>query len=168
MPQFESALPGDFSGKGPLEQGSVPKIVGGFNIPKAVVENKVDVLTFLELLVRKGLTTPQEIDEIREIVVQYLNALYPELNLSYTSPPPPSEVMGLGQAGSAQKSTRPLPAPPPLSTLNIAPPLPQAAPRRPAPPRPVPPKPATGTRPQSGSLFADVLPPELRDKLKED
>ena len=73
------------------EPNTVPKIVGGFNIPKAVIETKVDTLTFLELLLRKGLTTDEEIDEIREAVVMHLNVLYPELRLSYATPQPLSE-----------------------------------------------------------------------------
>src|SRR3712207_9558577 len=50
------------------EPNTVPKIVGGFNIPKTVIETKVDTLTFLELLLRKGLCTDEEIDEIRAAV----------------------------------------------------------------------------------------------------
>lgn len=174
MVQFEgAALPGDLSGKGTgMERGTVPKIVGGFNIPKATIENKVDVLTFLELLVRKGMTTPQEIDEIREIVVQYLNGLYPELNLSYTAPGSPAEAMA-GAGG--QKGTGPMGANPASPVIPIANPLagggppprfatapaaaPVANPARPAP-RPAP-KPAQGTpKPKSSSLFGDLLPPE--------
>jgi hypothetical protein len=70
------------------EPPTVPKIVGGFNIPKAVIEGKVDTLTFLELLLRKGLATAEEIDEIREAVVLHLNVLYPDLQLSYSTPAP--------------------------------------------------------------------------------
>lgn len=73
------------------EPPTVPKVVGGFNIPKAVIETKVDTLTFLELLLRKGLATAEEIDEIREAVVLHLNVLYPELQLSYSMPAPLAE-----------------------------------------------------------------------------
>lgn len=79
---------------------SVPKLVGGFNIPKAVIENKVDVLTFLELMVRKNIVTPQELDEIRGAVVAHLNAAYPDLQLSYNTAgppiPPPAKTMASG------------------------------------------------------------------------
>ena len=67
------------------------KIVGNFNIPKAVIENKVDSLTFLELLLRKGLATDEEIDEIRAAVVAHLNVMYPDLRLSYATPLPLAE-----------------------------------------------------------------------------
>jgi hypothetical protein len=73
------------------EPTTVPKVVGGFNIPKSVIETKVDTLTFLELLLRKGLATAEEIDEIREAVVLHLNVLYPELQLSYSMPAPLAE-----------------------------------------------------------------------------
>jgi hypothetical protein len=65
---------------------TVPKTIGGFNIPKAVIENKVDVLTFLEILVRKNIITPEELDSVRAAVVAHLNIMYPELQLSYTTP----------------------------------------------------------------------------------
>lgn len=64
----------------------IPGLIGNFNIPKAVIENKVDVLTFLELMVRKGIVTPEELDDIRSAVVAHLNAAFPELELSYTTP----------------------------------------------------------------------------------
>ena len=69
------------------EPPTVPKVVGGFNIPKSVIETKVDTLTFLELLLRKGWATDEEIDEIRAAVVAHLNVMYPELRLSYSTPP---------------------------------------------------------------------------------
>lgn len=65
---------------------TVPKTIGGFNIPKAVIENKVDVLTFLEILVRKNIISPEELDSVRAAVVAHLNIMYPELQLSYTTP----------------------------------------------------------------------------------
>lgn len=64
----------------------IPGLIGNFNIPKAVIENKVDVLTFLELMVRKGIVTPEELDDIRSAVVAHLNAAFPELELSYSTP----------------------------------------------------------------------------------
>lgn len=64
----------------------IPGLIGNFNIPKSVIENKVDVLTFLELMVRKGIVSPEELDEIRSAVVAHLNAAYPELELSYSTP----------------------------------------------------------------------------------
>lgn len=68
------------------KQNVTPKVIGGFNIPRSVIENKVDVLTFLEILVRKKVITPEELDEIRAAVVAHLNVMYPELQLSYTTP----------------------------------------------------------------------------------
>jgi hypothetical protein len=64
----------------------IPGLIGNFNIPKAVIENKVDVLTFLELMVRKGIVTPEELDDIRSAVVAHLNSAFPELELSYSTP----------------------------------------------------------------------------------
>ncbi|MBC7544429.1 MAG: hypothetical protein H7338_17040 [Candidatus Sericytochromatia bacterium] len=80
------------------EPNTVPKIVGNFNIPKAVIESKVDTLTFLELLLRKGLATDEEIDEIRSAVVAHLNVMYPELRLSYATPLPLAEQAPLDPA----------------------------------------------------------------------
>lgn len=68
------------------KQNVTPKVIGGFNIPRSVIENKVDVLTFLEILVRKKVITTEELDEIRAAVVAHLNVMYPELQLSYTTP----------------------------------------------------------------------------------
>ena len=65
---------------------TIPGIIGGFNIPKGVIENKVDVLTFLEILVRKEIITASELDQIRNDVVAHLNAAYPDLALSYVQP----------------------------------------------------------------------------------
>lgn len=70
----------------PAKEAFIPGLIGNFNIPKAVIENKVDVLTFLELLVRKNIVTAQELDEVRAAVVAHLNAAYPELELSYSTP----------------------------------------------------------------------------------
>ncbi len=70
----------------PAKEAFIPGLIGNFNIPKAVIENKVDVLTFLELMVRKEIITAQELDEVRAAVVAHLNAAYPELELSYSTP----------------------------------------------------------------------------------
>lgn len=70
----------------PAKDAFIPGLIGNFNIPKAVIENKVDVLTFLELMVRKNIITAQELDEVRAAVVAHLNAAYPELELSYSTP----------------------------------------------------------------------------------
>lgn len=74
----------------------IPGLIGNFNIPKAVIENKVDVLTFLELMVRKGVVSAQELDEIRAAVVAHLNAIYPELDLQYATPESMGQQAGLG------------------------------------------------------------------------
>ena len=79
---------------GGWEPTNIPKIIGGFNLPKAVIESKVDTLTFLEILIRKNIITPDELDEIRAAVVEHLNILYPELDLSYTTPPPLGQQVG--------------------------------------------------------------------------
>jgi len=95
---------------GSWDATNIPKTIGGFNIPKAVIEAKVDTLTFLEILIRKGIITAEELDEIRGAVVEHLNILYPELKLSYTTPPALSE-----QAPQVSKpqTTLPLYASPP-------------------------------------------------------
>lgn len=67
---------------------NIPKKIGNFNIPKTVIECKVDTLAFLEILLRKNLVSWEEIEEIREAVVMHMNIMYPELQLSYSSPPP--------------------------------------------------------------------------------
>ncbi|MEK7432356.1 MAG: hypothetical protein AABZ74_04425, partial [Cyanobacteriota bacterium] len=67
---------------------STPKKIGNFNIPKTVIECKVDTLAFLELLLRKKIATWDEIEEVRETVVLHMNVIYPELQLSYSSPAP--------------------------------------------------------------------------------
>jgi hypothetical protein len=99
------------------EPPTVPKIVGGFNIPKAVIETKVDTLTFLELLLRKGLASAEEIDEIREAVVLHLNVLYPDLKLSYSTPAPladqVTQVVGDAAAPKAPAAPLFIDAPPP-------------------------------------------------------
>lgn len=109
-------------------ENSVPKIIGGFNIPKAVIENKVDVLTFLEILVRKNLVTAQELDEIRAAVVAHLNAAYPDLQLSLStgSPiPPPAQPMSQAFASASPAQ---MPAAPPVNTAIPGTPPAQSAP----------------------------------------
>lgn len=86
----------------------IPGLIGNFNIPKAVIENKVDVLTFLELMVRKGIVTPEELDDIRSAVVAHLNAAFPELELSYTTP----------EAGSKGPFNAPAPASAPTQNAS--------------------------------------------------
>lgn len=87
----------------PGADNTVPKTIGGFNIPKAVIENKVDVLTFLEILVRKNIISAEELDSVRAAVVAHLNIMYPELQLSYTTP----EAMA-SQAPLPQEMTTPV------------------------------------------------------------
>lgn len=66
--------------------GYTPKKIGNFNIPKTIIECKVDSLAFLELLLRKNIATWDEIEEIRAAVVLHLNVMYPDLQLSYATP----------------------------------------------------------------------------------
>jgi hypothetical protein len=68
-----------------------PKKIGNFNIPKSVIECKIDTLAILELMLRKNIASWEEIDEIREAVVLHLNVMFPELQLTYTTPPPLKE-----------------------------------------------------------------------------
>lgn len=90
-----------------IDSEVTPKNIGNFNIPKAVIENKVDTLAFLEILVRKQIISTTELDEIRAAVVAHLNQLYPELELSYTTPealasqaPLPESMIAQPEAGS--------------------------------------------------------------------
>lgn len=102
---------------------SVPKLVGGFNIPKAVIENKVDVLTFLEIMVRKNIVTPQELDEIRGAVVAHLNAAYPDLQLSYNTAgppiPPPAKPMGAAFQSAPPPVIQPVAGGAPPSSVSV-------------------------------------------------
>ena len=41
-----------------------PKKIGNFNIPKSVIECKIDTLAILELMLRKNIASWEEIDEI--------------------------------------------------------------------------------------------------------
>lgn len=101
----------------PAKEAFIPGLIGNFNIPKAVIENKVDVLTFLELMVRKNIITAQELDEVRSAVVAHLNAAYPELELSYSTP----------EELAKQSQAKPVAAP-------VAPPAPVAQTGGPTPP----------------------------------
>lgn len=77
------------------EEPTIPGIIGGMNLPKTVIENKVDVLTFLEILVRKEVITAKELDEVREAVVAHLNAMFPALELAYTTPDSMAKQAGM-------------------------------------------------------------------------
>ncbi|PKL78060.1 MAG: hypothetical protein CVV27_03975, partial [Candidatus Melainabacteria bacterium HGW-Melainabacteria-1] len=79
-------------------------------------ENKVDVLTFLELMVRKGIVTAQELDEIRAAVVAHLNAAYPELELSYSTPEELARAASAQQPLQATQQAASAPTPPPSFT----------------------------------------------------
>lgn len=120
----------------------IPGLIGNFNIPKAVIENKVDVLTFLELMVRKGIVTAQELDEIRAAVVAHLNAAYPALELSYTTPEAaasakaapapaaaPQSIPVSGNSLAAQAMTAPMPNQPGSAPAAAAPAAAPAAPK---------------------------------------
>lgn len=73
-----------------------PKKIGNFNIPKNVIECKIDTLALLELLLRKNVATWEEIDEIREAVVMHMNVMYPELQLTYSTPQPMKDEAPIG------------------------------------------------------------------------
>ena len=96
-----------------LNDNVTPKKIGSFNIPKSVIECKIDTLAILELLLRKNVASWEEIDEIREAVVMHLNVMYPELQLTYSTPKPLREEAPLGPA--EQQPQKPLfySAPPP-------------------------------------------------------
>lgn len=102
----------------PAQDAFIPGLIGNFNIPKAVIENKVDVLTFLELMVRKEIITAQELDEVRAAVVAHLNAAYPELELSYSTPEELARNAAAKQAAPAAQmpSGAVMSAPPPTFT----------------------------------------------------
>lgn len=123
----------------PAKEAFIPGLIGNFNIPKAVIENKVDVLTFLELMVRKNIITAQELDEVRSAVVAHLNAAYPELELSYATPEeltkstPAAPVTAAAQAPVSSSSSA-APSPPPQFTPSSQ--APQAEPKQAAAPAP--------------------------------
>jgi len=104
-----------------INDNVTPKKIGNFNIPKTIIECKVDTLSVLELMLRKNIATWEEIDEIREAVVMHLNVLYPELQLTYSTPTPLKEEAPL--PNQEQKVQKPLfyTAPPPeLNTENTS------------------------------------------------
>lgn len=101
------------------KEALIPGLIGNFNIPKAVIENKIDVLAFLEIMVRKEIITANELDEIRAAVVAHLNAIYPQLELSYATPESMGQQAGLG--GSALPQQPAAKAAPPLYQPKSAP-----------------------------------------------
>lgn len=101
-----------------------PKKIGNFNIPKNVIECKVDTLTFLEILLRKNICTWEEIEEIRETVVMHLNVIFPELQLSYSTPAPLNEQAPITPPEQPQKPLYYTPSPTEFETVNT----PQASP----------------------------------------
>jgi hypothetical protein len=80
-----------------------PKKIGNFNIPKNVIECKIDTLAVLELLLRKNVASWEEIDEIREAVVMHMNVMYPELQLTYSTPQPMKDEAPIGPPDQPQK-----------------------------------------------------------------
>lgn len=126
----------------PAKEAFIPGLIGNFNIPKAVIENKVDVLTFLELMVRKNIITAQELDEVRSAVVAHLNAAYPELELSYATPEeltksaPAAPVTAAAQQPVSTSSTA-APSPPPQFTPSSQTPQSEAKQAAPAPHKPL-------------------------------
>lgn len=94
------------------KEALIPGLIGNFNIPKAVIENKIDVLAFLEIMVRKEIITANELDEIRAAVVAHLNAIYPQLELSYATPESMGQQAGLGGAALPQQTASKAASPP--------------------------------------------------------
>lgn len=97
---------------------STPKKIGNFNIPKTVIECKVDTLAFLELLLRKKIATWDEIEEVRETVVLHMNVIYPELQLSYSSPAPLKDQAPLPNSEEAKKPLFYSAPPPEVANMN--------------------------------------------------
>lgn len=112
-----------------------PKKIGNFNIPKNVIECKVDTLAFLEVLLRKNICTWEEIEEIREAVVMHLNVIFPELQLSYSTPAPLNEQAPLTPPEQPQKPLYYTPSPTEFETVNS--PEPKAEAPRPAENKPL-------------------------------
>ncbi len=109
-----------------------PKKIGNFNIPKNVIECKVDTLTFLEILLRKNICSWEEIEEIRETVVMHLNVIFPELQLSYSTPAPLKDQAPLTPPEQPQKPLYYTPSPNEFETVNQqAPEVKQEAPKAP-------------------------------------
>lgn len=102
-----------------------PKKIGNFNVPKNVIECKVDTLTFLEVLLRKNICTWEEIEEIRETVVMHLNVIFPELQLSYSTPAPLNEQAPITPPEQPQKPLYYTPSPTEFETVNQNSPSPE-------------------------------------------
>lgn len=98
-----------------MDNNYTPKKIGNFNIPKTLIETKVDTLAILELMLRKNIATWEEIDEIREAVVMHLNAIYPELQLSYATPKPLYQEAGFDKK---EEPAKPLFYTPPAPELE--------------------------------------------------
>ncbi|MFN8578470.1 MAG: hypothetical protein U0354_16695 [Candidatus Sericytochromatia bacterium] len=108
-----------------------PKKIGNFNVPKNVIECKVDTLTFLEILLRKNICTWEEIEEIREVVVMHLNVIFPELQLSYSTPAPLKDQAPLTPPEQPQKPLYYTPSPTEFETVNNSEPEKQEQPQTP-------------------------------------
>lgn len=134
---------------------NIPKKIGNFNIPKTVIECKVDTLAFLELLLRKKLVTWDEIEEVREAVVMHMNIMYPELQLSYSSPPPLKD-----QAPLPEEEKKPLfySAPPPDLVGQTVP--------APSPVEPVAETPKVQSNTASPLYAASVNQPRITNAMK--
>lgn len=115
------------------KEALIPGLIGNFNIPKAVIENKIDVLAFLEIMVRKEIITANELDEIRAAVVAHLNAIYPQLELSYATPESMGQQAGLGGSALPQKAEAKT-APPLYQPKSVPVSKPAAVPASPAVP----------------------------------
>lgn len=137
----------------PAKDAFIPGLIGNFNIPKAVIENKVDVLAFLEILVRKGIVTAQELDEIRAAVVAHLNAAYPELELSYTTPDALTQPAAMQQTPPVA-ATASIPASKPGAAA-----APQFVPSAQAPQADV--APAAGPANPAKPLYVQAAPPKF-------
>lgn len=101
-----------------MDNNYTPKKIGNFNIPKTLIETKVDTLAILELMLRKNIATWEEIDEIREAVVIHLNAIYPELQLSYSTPKPLYQEAGFDKKEEPAKPLFYTPPPPELEKIE--------------------------------------------------
>lgn len=101
-----------------MDNNYTPKKIGNFNIPKTLIETKVDTLAILEVMLRKNIATWEEIDEIREAVVMHLNAIYPELQLSYATPKPLYQEAGFDKKDEPAKPLFYTPPPPELEKIE--------------------------------------------------
>ncbi len=140
-----------------LNDNVTPKKIGSFNIPKSVIECKIDTLAILELLLRKNVASWEEIDEIREAVVMHLNVMYPELQLTYQTPKPLKDEAPI-PGTEPQQPQKPLfySAPPPEVT-NASP----SAPPSSAPKEEVKPL----QQPASPPLFHNAQPPKIASSV---